>query len=119
MRYFLGFILLFSLGMTINAYRFGYGFEDVFFRTLLFMCEGTTWSDNFSEEAFNKIQLGMTKEEVQLLLGDPIGKSSCKKSICFWLYTGHDTGTADFDQRWIVFGEDKRVQEVRKSFYID
>ncbi len=81
--------------------------------------EGTLWSEDFSENEFSKIRIGMSSQEVIELIGQPISKGLNCDSICFWIYTIQDTGTADFDQRWVVFNNHLKVTEVRKSFFID
>ena len=91
--------IVFLFGVGINMYRFGYGFEDGFFRTLLAPMEGTVWADGFSEEAFNKIKIGMRAEEVLSILGEPLKKNTECRKLCFWTYSSQDTQTADFDQR--------------------
>ena len=76
---------------------------------------GTLWSKDFSEEAFLKVKIGMSSIEVIKLLGNPVHKDS----DFFWKYTIGDTGSADFDQRWVVFNKQGKVSEVRKSFFVD
>jgi hypothetical protein len=52
-------------------------------------------------------------------MGKPIvGELDCVDN-CFWRYTRQDTGTADFDQRAVLFNNQGVVEEVRKDFYID
>lgn len=111
--------LLFSFGISINMYRFDYNLNDGFWRTLMIPFEGTVWAPGFSENNFTKMQLGMSEAEVHKLLGNPLDKDKDCKKLCFWSYTLQDTGTADFDQRWVVFAKNKRVTEIRKSFFID
>lgn len=109
---------IFGLGVVFNAVRFGYGPDDAFWRTLMVPFEGTVWAPGFSEAAFSKLRLGMPSSEVTSLLGEPLRKD-CGEDECFWIYTWQDTQTADFDQRWVIFDLSDRVQEVRKSFFID
>jgi outer membrane protein assembly factor BamE (lipoprotein component of BamABCDE complex) len=80
--------------------------------------EGAALAPQFSEIAFAKTEVGMTASEVIGLLGNPI-RRDCGTTGCFWIYTRHDSDTADFDQRWVVLDTTERVTEVRKSFYID
>lgn len=107
------------LGISINMYRFGYGFKDGFFRTLLAPMEGTVWATGFSEEAYDKIKIGMTTEQVYSILSEPLRKDTDCSNRCFWAYSWQDTQTADFDKRSIVFGYQKQVVEIRKGFFID
>lgn len=109
---------MFGAVMAVNALKFGYGPEDAFWRTLMTPFEGTVWAPGFSEAAFSKVKVGMAANEVASLLGEPLRKD-CGDKNCFWSYTGQDTGTADFDQRWVIVGNSGRVEEIRKSFFID
>jgi len=109
--------LFFTL-MSYNIFRFGYGLNDGLWRTLMTPFEGTVWSPGFSEKAFSKIKINMTSTELGSLLGEPLRKD-CGENNCFWIYTWQDSGTADFDQRWVVLNKENRVIEVRKSFFID
>lgn len=119
MKYFLipAFLILF--GVINNMYQYGYGANDAFWRVVWAIDEGTLWSPGFSERNFNKIRVGMSRGEVLEIMGDPLhGYEDCQKN-CFWSYTKQDSGTSDFDQRWVIFDENYKVSEVRKSFYID
>jgi hypothetical protein len=110
--------VLFVLTIVVNAARFQYGIEDAFWRTFMTPFEGTVWAPQFEESRFSKIKVGMSAPEVLKLLGHPLRKD-CGNEDCFWIYTWHDTGTTDFDQRWVIFSLVGRVIEVRKSFFID
>lgn len=106
-------------GVFHNMYKFGYGLNDAFYRVVWSIDEGTIWSKNFSEEAFLKVKVGMSMNEVLHLLGKPLDDLTSCLDGCFWYYTRQDAGTSDFDQRWIVFDQSKKVKEIRKSFFID
>ena len=101
-----------------NMFNYGYSWEDAMKRTLLYPFEGTVWAKGFTESGFESIQLSMTENQVLAILGEPLFQN-CGEGICFWMYTGQDTQTADFDQRWVVIGKDGKVSEIRKSFFID
>lgn len=109
---------MFFAAVAANSYRFQYGAEDAFLRTLMSPFEGTVWAAQFRETAFAKVEVGMNASEVIGLLGNPL-RRDCGTTGCFWIYTWHDSDTADFDQRWVVFDVAERVIEIRKSFYID
>ncbi len=98
--------------------HFGYGLNDAFWRVIWSIDEGTIWTQDFREENFEKIKLGMTDQDVLALMGSPLKADENCKEVCFWFYTKQDAGTSDFDQRWVVFNN-KRVTEIRKSFFID
>lgn len=100
-------------------YEFGYGINDAFWRVIWAIDEETIWAENFSEESFEKVKLGMTSDEVLSVMGKPLNDIEKCEGGCFWTYTGHARGNADFDQRWIVFDANNKVSEIRKSFFID
>lgn len=104
--------------MAVNSLRLGYGPEDSFWRTLMSPFEGTVRAQGFSESAFTKIRIGMMAAEVTRLLGEPL-RRSCGVYGCLWIYTWQESGTADFDQRWVLVDAKARVSEIRKSFFID
>jgi len=114
-------VLIFGVlvGTLNNMYEYGYGLNDAFWRVVWAIDEGTIWAPNFSEENFDKIKLGMKDKEVLALMGKPLNLEEKCFDDCFWLYTKQDSGTSDFDQRWIVFNGERRVREIRKSFFID
>ena len=115
----LAIIGLIILSFTIkNIYRFGYGFNDAFWRVVWAIDEGTIHADGFSEEKFNAIKVGMTKDQVNEILGKPLNDEDLPQNS-FWYYTHHDHPTSDFDQRWVVFNSNNKVEEIRKSFFID
>jgi len=115
----IGLVSLFLYAVVSNMYQYGYGINDAFWRVVWSIDEGTIWAKGFTEENFNKVRVGMPKKQVLSLLGKPLNDISQPDNSRFWYYTHHDSGTSDFDQRWVVFNSDNRVEEVRKSFYID
>jgi hypothetical protein len=100
-------------------WEYGYGVNDAFWRVVWAIDEGTTWANGFSDEGFSKIRIGMTKEEVLSLAGKPLHDIDNCDELCIWAYTRQDSPTSDFDQRWVVFDQNQKVFEIRKSFYID
>lgn len=112
-------VALFGTMVIANKVRFYYGWKDAFFRTLLTPFEDTVWAPGFSVKAFEQARLAMDKAEIAKLLGEPLRKDCGAHGECFWIYSWHVSGTDDFDQRWVIFNNDGRVVELRKSFYID
>jgi hypothetical protein len=121
MRYIVRALLLSLLSLIIfccyNALRFHYGIEDAILRTLLFVLEDTRWVDGFSEEKFSEITVGMTKDEVNGLLGKPL-RETCITG-CEWVYSWQADPTASFDWRSIHFDDFGRVESKRREFFID
>jgi len=112
-------VSLFSFGVANNMYKFGYGFNDAFWRLVWSIDEDTVWAKNFSEDKFSRVKVGMSVKDVLGLLGDPLHRDIECINNCFWCYTWHARGNADFDQRWLVFNKNQKVEEIRKSFFID
>ena len=98
--------------------RLNYNLDDAFWRTLLSPFEGTIWAKDFRLENFEKVFMGMSSQEVYKLLGTPL-RSHCTPEGCLLIYSWQDTGTADFDQRWVGINSIGQVNEIRKSFFID
>lgn len=119
MKIILASILMFSIGIIRNIYTYGYGVNDAFWRVVWAIDEGTIWAKNFDEENFKKVRLGMEKEEVLSLIGEPLDKTRKCPIDCSWIYTKQDTGTSDYDQRVVSFDNSGFVSEIVKSFYID
>lgn len=111
--------LLFSFFILKNIYQFGYGLNDAFWRVVWSIDEGTIWAKNFSEEKFSKVKVGMSREDVLALLGNPLNDTNKLNRDRFWYYTRQNSGTSDFDQRWVLFDSNNKVEEIRKSFFID
>lgn len=116
---FLIFVLSFGTMVVVNKVRFYYVWEDAFFRTLLAPFENTVWAPGFSVKNFEKARLGMDTAEISRLLGEPLRKDCGEDGGCFWLYSWQASGTDDFDQRWVIFNDEEKVSELRKSFFID
>lgn len=110
--------LFFPTFVGINAFRFGYNFEDAVWRTFLDPIEGTIWPPNFNDADFSKIRIGMHKSEVRAIAGKPL-REECEDAPCFWRYTELEAGLPGYDQRWVVFDSSDRVIEIRKTFYLD
>lgn len=110
--------LLFPAAVGINSIRFGYGFEDAVWRTIVSPVEGTIWPENFHDSKFSVIRVGMHMSEVAALVGEPLRKS-CGSESCFWRYTELEADLPGYDQRWVIFDLAEHVIEIRKTFYLD
>lgn len=77
------------------------------------------FSDNYTEENFNKITVGMDSSEVFKLVGEPLGRLPRYASFKpLWYFTvNKESKSGDFAwlKRAIVFGRDGKVREVQKS----
>ncbi len=91
-------------------------FQDI----LLYMIEGfqedTVYAPGYSAENFNKIEIGMTPEQVLELVGEPLKKSEARwdytalrendRCYCYWV-------------REVYFGSDKKVSKVDAYYWWD
>ncbi|MEW6058012.1 MAG: hypothetical protein AB1540_15505 [Bdellovibrionota bacterium] len=118
LKAFLFILTCFGLMMTTNKVRFRYDWENAFWRTLMTPFVGTIWAEGFSEERFAKVRVGMSFDEVAHILDEPLRKD-CSQKGCGWIYSNQDTGTADYDRRWITFDVTGLVDGLRHEFYID
>ena len=73
----------------------------------VFTLSGTTYAPGFSEERFASLRTGMTKAEVETLLGKPLGISR-REGREIWEYTERRFG-GNYEQRWAEFLEDKLI----------
>ena len=110
-------IILFLSCIGINMFKYGYGFSDGFWRTLVAPVEGTVWPPGFSEEAFSKVRVGMSVEQVKELIGMP--KSGYCTDKCYWSYTTKEEGLPGYDRRFLLLDENRLVEKVIKEFYLD
>jgi len=112
-------LVVFMVIISMNKIRYQYDWRNALWRTVMTPFTGTLWADGFSDERFAKISIGMPKEEVEKILGSPLSVGCEKMLHCDGVYSYQDSGTADFDRRWIRFGWDGRVVEIVRDFYID
>lgn len=122
-RIFASMFLLFLAMMIVNKIRFYYDWREAFFRTVMAPFEDTIWAPDFTLENFEKVRLSMHETEVKKILGEPLSKCDSDRRgrnyPCIWTYSWHVNGRDDFDQRWLLFDEEGKVVEIKKSFFID
>jgi outer membrane protein assembly factor BamE (lipoprotein component of BamABCDE complex) len=110
-------VLVVFLPALIPAYYYGvrgYSAEDSFYSLTMCRLTDTAWAEGYSEKKFAKITVGMNREEVRSIIGEPIWKPSSN----YWGYTHSPTGT-HYHQRGFVFSESGQVVEIVKGFYYD
>jgi hypothetical protein len=112
-------LLAFGALATFNKIRFQYDWNNALWRTIMTPMTGTIWAEGFDEDAFAQVKVGMLRSEVESLgVGKPLDER-CHENGCFLRYTNQDTGTADFDRRWLGFDRNGRVDYIRNDFWID
>jgi len=111
-------VLVVFLPALVSAYYYGvrgYSAEDSFYSLTMCRLTDTAWAEGYSERKFAKVRLGMSREEVRSIMGDPICKSYNEN---YWGYTESPSGT-HYHQRGFVFSESGQVMEVVNGFYYD
>ena len=65
----------------------------------------TIFAPNFSKEKFKKIQIGMSKQDVRRIAGDPLGVSvsRCGEFVEEWGYSRDGTLGAFGDKAWFYY----------------
>ena len=110
-----GIVFLVPISVTTH-YRIvrGYTLSDSMNSGLLGWTTDTSWAKEYSEQKFAKVTVGMTREEVRNIMGDP----PCNPNPDYWGYTWSPSGT-HYHQRGFVFSVSGRVTEIVKGFYFD
>jgi hypothetical protein len=83
--------------------------------------EVTKYAPSYSGFTFWRLRTGSTQEEVVRRLGEPLEKSEGTyggKRLLFWKYTTSPT-KSHYHQRWLIFGNNGRVEEKVSEFFVD
>jgi hypothetical protein len=84
----------------------------------LLLGEDTYYSAGYSDSAFRKVKIGMTKDQVRALLGEPLSEYPIVEGGREgWRYSWKRTDT-HYRARVVIF-KDGRVVKVRAHFYVD
>lgn len=106
---------------TWFAFRTGYSFADTWksvLTTALGEC-GTRCAPGFSDTKFSKVRIGMSRDEVLALLGEPLERCwPPSKPDRLWCYT-LEAGKLTYHKRWISFGTNGTVTGVTRKLYWD
>ena len=83
----------------------------------------TFYSERYSESRFNSLRVGMTREEVEAIVGPPLRKVPWNESAGspheeMWQYSDRRDYTANYWRRWVLF-EDDKVLEIISDFWFD
>ena len=92
----------------------GYNVDDSIYSVVWGWATDTAWAEGYSEKKFAKVRLGMTRDQVQSIMGKPIWEPNNE----YWSYTRSPSGT-HYHQRGFVFSESGHVEEIVKGFYFD
>ena len=88
--------------------------------------DSTLYAKGFSEKGFWRVQPGMTEEEVEGLLGHPLGQWEAGEGRTWWAYSGtrgpEDCVTCPDGFYWkrrVLFGSDGKVLEIDGEYWDD
>jgi hypothetical protein len=110
-------IVIFAMVCFLFAFHF-YLLDglDGFIRSRLFT-DDTVYAVGYSDSAFRFVRVGMSKSDVEDLLGPAIDEPSTDDGICIerWSKSAHD---GSFRERVVHFKDDKVVAKI-SDFYVD
>jgi hypothetical protein len=114
-------VVVFALAWPVARYHYSLSDTADYLAALVTGDERTKYAPGFTEEAFSRVRVGMTRDEVHTLLGEPLVRSSPSWlwPEAGWRYSDQVTGTSHYHQRDISFSRDGRVTEIVRGFYFD
>lgn len=95
----------------------GLAYASLYFISKLCPSIGTKYSDDFDMNIYEEINIGKNKEEVDLLLGEPIYKSidnvnSDSLKITYW-YSKNSSSFLEYEKIVIQFYDNKVINKIR------
>ena len=112
-----GVLLLVMLPVFVFTYYFGvrhYTPTDSFYCVILGWATDTSWAKDYRESKFEKVRIGMTRDEVRKILGEPVWSPNTD----YWGYTWSPSST-HYHQRGFVFSPSGSVTQIVRGFYFD
>lgn len=83
------------------ALRYGYNLNETLDWVATVGDHPTHYASGYSDSAFNKITVGMTKKQVLAILGEPYGGPDDNEQS--WWYSGPDNAEQNFHMRTVEF----------------
>jgi hypothetical protein len=87
---------------------------DSMYSVVLGWATDTSWPENYRESRFKQVKLGMTRDQVRKIMGDP----GFVPNTDYWGYTWSPSST-HYHQRGFVFSSAGIVTNVVRGFYFD
>ena len=79
---------------------------------------GTMYAPGFSEGRFQEVHAGMTTDQVEAILGPPIGKRDWQTpDNQMWAYTDQASATSNYHRRWIMVESGKVIIVINDYWY--
>src|SRR5438128_11987363 len=101
----LGMVTLLAVlgGAYWPSLRYGYSAADTYCWLITIGSNATRYGEGFSEVAFDRIRIGMTRDEVHATLGEPLARYSARYRDQGWRYSLPATRSGHYHQRSIYF----------------
>jgi|SRR5688572_12750176 len=117
-KFVIGFVLVVCLlPCFVTCYYRGvqrYTLTDSLYSGFFGWMTDTSWAESYSERNFAKVSVGMTKDEVQNIMGEPVWSPNPN----YWGYTWSPS-SSHYHQRGFVFTPSGSVTRIVKGFYFD
>ena len=83
---------------------------------------GTLYSEKYDEIKFESLRAGMTGEEVEAIMGEPLKKVPWHEHVAvhgeeMWFYSDQPNVTANFWRRWVRFHDGKATMIIKDYWY--
>jgi hypothetical protein len=81
---------------------------------------GTVYSSGYSEGRFNSLRRGMTRLQVETIMGPPLKRTIAEYQGGdeMWAFSDQPTITSNYWQRWVIFNKGK-ASVIVKDFWLD
>lgn len=85
---------------------------------------GTVYSKNYSRWRFSKLRVGMSQQQVEMIMGPPLKKVSWPGTSTddtveeMWAYTWQATSTDSYYRKWLFFSGG-HISEIVNDIWID
>jgi hypothetical protein len=76
----------------------------------------TYYAPGYTETKFRTLRIGMTRAEVEAMVGPPLTKVRWSDGSMNWVYSDRPWDTLDFERRWVIFKDDKVTEIVNDKW---
>ena len=99
--------------------RYGYNLSDTMSSIITTGQHATRYGAGYSDLALEQVRIGMRREDVHAILGEPLQRYSYMQSNECWRYSLPASRSGHYHNRSVSFSQDGRVINVYKGFYFD
>lgn len=99
--------------------RYGYSLSDSYLTLLTTGQNATRYGPGYSDRQLAGVRIGMSREEVLTILGEPLERYSYMESNQCWRFSLPASPSGHYHNRSVSFSQDGRVIDVFKGFYFD